>query len=123
LLACTLLGSNPVLAHHSSAEYDMGKNVTVKGTVTQFDWNNPHVYIYLESKDDNGNVQKWSAELGALSTLARNNWRRDTVKPGDSITVFGNPAKDGRLLMRLQKVVLPNGQELGAGRAVRDPTP
>lgn len=117
LLAGLFLSSSPILAHHSPAEFDGTKTVSLKGTVTQFDWNNPHAYIFLEGKNDKGDVEKWAAELGTLGVLSRLNWRRDTVKPGDQITVYGNPARDGRLLMRLLKVVLPNGQELLSGRA------
>jgi hydrogenase maturation factor len=71
----------------------------------------------MEVENDKGDVEKWAAELGTLGVLSRINWRRDSVKPGDQITIYGNPARDGRSLMRLMKVVLPNGQELSAGRA------
>lgn len=117
LLAGLLLSSSPVLAHHSAAEYDMTKIVSVKGTVTQFEWNNPHAYIFLDVKNDKGDIEKWSAELAALPMMSRAGWRRDTVKPGDQITVYGNLTKDGRFLMRLDKILLPNGQELLAARA------
>jgi Family of unknown function (DUF6152) len=117
LLAGLLLSSSPIFAHHSPAEFDGTKTVSVKGTVTQFAWNNPHAYIYIDAENDKGEVEKWAAELGTLGVLSRINWRRDSVKPGDQITIYGNPARDGRSLMRLMKVVLPNGQELLAGRA------
>ena len=100
-------------AHHGFVSwFDMGRSVTVKGTVTGFDWTNPHSYIYFDVKDEKGAVQKWSAELGAVTMLARAGWKRDTVKPGDEITLIGNPAKDGKPLMHLDKIVLANGQEL-----------
>ena len=86
----------------------------VKGTVTKFEWSNPHAYIYIEAKDDKGNVVEWTAELASLGMLARVNWKRDTVKPGDEITIYGNRAKDGRTLMRLEKIAFANGQELSA---------
>jgi hypothetical protein len=114
LLATVFLASSPLLAHHSTAEYQLDRTVSVIGTVTEFAWNNPHAYVYLDVKDDKGNIEKWSGELGTLGQLYRANWRRDTLKPGDHITMFGNPAKDGRLLMRLQKIILPNGQEFAA---------
>jgi hypothetical protein len=114
LLAGLFVVSRPILAHHSAAEYDATKVVSVKGTVTQFEWTNPHAYIYLDVKDDKGEVEKWTAELGSLGMLARANWRKDTVKPGDQVTAFGNRAKDGRMVMRLEKVVFPSGQELSA---------
>ena len=103
----------PAYAHHGFVSwFDMSKSVTVKGTVTSFDWTNPHSYIYFDVKDEKGGIQKWSAELGALAMLSRAGWRKDTLKPGDEITATGNPAKDGKPIMHLDKVVLANGQEL-----------
>jgi hypothetical protein len=84
----------------------------VKGTVTKFEWTNPHAYITIESKDDKGAVIEWTAELASLGMLARVNWKRDTVKPGDEITIYGNRAKNGKTLMRLDKIAFANGQEL-----------
>jgi hypothetical protein len=117
LLAGLFVGPRPVLAHHSAAEYDAAKVVSVKGTVTQFEWTNPHAYIYLDVKDDKGDIEKWTVELGSLGMLSRANWRRDSVKPGDQITAFGNRAKDGRPVIRLDKVVFAGGQEL-SGRVL-----
>jgi len=114
LLTDLFVASRSILAHHSPAEYDTTKLVSVKGTVTQFEWTNPHAYIYLDVKDDKGEIEKWTAELGSLGMLSRANWRKDTVKPGDQITVFGNRARDGRMVMRLDKAALASGQELSA---------
>jgi hypothetical protein len=114
LLAGLLIVSRPVFAHHSAAEFDTAHVSPVKGTVTSFDWTNPHAYVYIDVKDDKGDVEKWSLELGSLGMLSRANWRRDTVKPGDVITAYGNRAKDGRTVMRLDKIVFANGQELSA---------
>lgn len=111
VLLLWLAGS--AFAHHGFVSwFDMSRSVTVKGTVTSFDWTNPHSYIYFDVKDEKGAVQKWSAELGAVAMLARAGWRKDTVKPGDDITLVGNPAKDGKPLMHLDKIILANGQEL-----------
>ena len=100
-------------AHHGFVSwFDMSRSVTVKGTVTSFDWTNPHSYIYFDVKDEKGAIQKWSAELGAVAMLARAGWRKDTVKPGDEITLIGNPAKDGKPTMHLDKIIFANGQEL-----------
>jgi hypothetical protein len=114
LAAALILTSRPAFAHHSIAEYDMTALTTVKGTVTQFEWSNPHAYIHIESKDDKGNVTEWTAELASLGMLSRVNWKRDTVKPGDEITIYGNRAKNGKTLMRLEKIAFANGQELSA---------
>lgn len=95
----------------------MNTLISVKGTVTKFEWTNPHAYIYIDVKDDKGNVVQWSAELASLGMLARANWKRDTVKPGDEITISGNRAKDGRTVVRLDKIIFANGQEL-SGRVL-----
>jgi hypothetical protein len=112
--ASLILLSDPVFAHHSTAEYDMTALTSIKGTVTKFEWSNPHAYIYMQVKDDKGVVVEWTAEMASLGMLSRVNWKRDTVKPGDEITIYGNRAKDGRTVMRLDKVAFANGQELSA---------
>ena len=100
-------------AHHGFVSwFDMSRSVTVKGTVTSFDWTNPHAYIHLDVKDEKGAIVKWSAELGAIAMLSRAGWKKDTVKPGDEITMTGNPAKDGKPSMHLDKIAFSNGQEL-----------
>ena len=109
-----LLASSAAFAHHSTAEYDMSASTSIKGTVTKFEWSNPHAYIYMQAKDDKGASVEWTAELASLGMLARVNWKRDTVKPGDEITIYGNRAKDGRTVMRLDKIAFANGQELSA---------
>ena len=114
LTAALALLSIPISAHHSTAEYDMTATNSVKGTVTKFEWTNPHAYIYIQVKDDKGNTVEWTGELASLGMLARVNWKRDTVKPGDEITISGNPARDGRKVLRLAKITFANGQELSA---------
>jgi Family of unknown function (DUF6152) len=114
LAASLILLSDPVIAHHSTAEYDMTALTPIKGTVTKFEWSNPHAYIYIQAKDEKGMVVEWTAEMASLGMLSRVNWKRDTIKPGDEITIYGNRAKDGRTVMRLDKVAFANGQELSA---------
>jgi hypothetical protein len=99
-------------AHHATASFDMTTSSTVKGTVTGFDWTNPHAYIYLDVKDAKGAIEKWSVEMGTIGMLARAGWRRDTVKAGDEITVTGNRAKDSKPFLRLIKLVFADGREL-----------
>src|SRR5258708_27170586 len=94
LLALTFAG--PMQAHHATASFDMTKSMTVKGTVTGFDWTNPHVYIYVDVKDEKGAAEKWSVEMASTGMLARAGWRRDTVQAGDDITIIGHRAKAGR---------------------------
>jgi len=113
LLLLSLGGS--AFAHHGFVSwFDMSKSTTVKGTVTSYDWTNPHAYIYFDVKDEKGAVEKWSAELGALGMLARAGWSRNTLKPGDEITATGNRAKDGKPIMHLDKIIMANGQELSS---------
>jgi hypothetical protein len=106
--------ASPLPAHHSTAEYEMTAVSNIKGTVTKFEWSNPHAYIYIQAKDEKGALVEWTGELASLGMLSRVNWKRDTVKPGDEITMYGNRAKDGRTVMRLEKIVFANGQELSA---------
>ena len=109
-----ILLSSPVFAHHSTAEYDMTAVTSIKGTVMKFEWSNPHAYIYIQAKGDKGAVVEWTAEMASLGMLSRVNWKRDTVKPGDEITIYGNRAKDGRTVLRLDKIAFANGLELSA---------
>ena len=103
----------PVYAHHGASMFDMEHVITVKGTVTSFDWANPHAMIYADVRDDKGNVQKWAIETrGGPNALTRAGWTKDSVKPGDEVTFVGHPAKNGSNGMRLAKIVFANGQEL-----------
>jgi hypothetical protein len=105
-----------LFAHHGSAAYDLTKTVTLTGTVTEFKFVNPHVLIIWEVKDEAGNVQKWSGERGGPNSMARNGWNRNTIKPGDAVTISGRPApaKNGTYTMAISKIIL-NGKELSGG--------
>ena len=102
--------SGSVFAHHGTSAYDTTKLTTVKGTVTDFQFNNPHVIISLETKDDKGKVELWISEGNSPNVLTRHGWDRDIIKKGDQITIIGNRPKNGAKTMRLQKVILSNGQ-------------
>ncbi len=102
-------------AHHGTANYDTGKTVSVKGTVTGFDFVNPHVQIYWEAKDASGTVQKWQGELTSPNRLTRVGWTKSTLKNGDTITISGYPTKSGSNEIWIQKVVLADGTELQTG--------
>ena len=110
--AVFLLVSGPIFAHHGTSAYDTTKLTTVKGTVTDFQFNNPHVMISVEAKDDKGKVETWINEANSPNVLTRHGWDRDIIKKGDQITVIGYRPKNGAKTLRLQKVVLSNGQEL-----------
>jgi Family of unknown function (DUF6152) len=110
--AVLLLVSGPIFAHHGTSAYDTTKLTIVKGTVTDFQFNNPHVMISVEAKDDKGKVETWISEANSPNVLTRHGWDRDIIKKGDQITVIGYRPKNGAKTLRLQKVVLSNGQEL-----------
>ena len=112
IVAALLVFPFSMIAHHGLAAYDMTKPVTVKGTVTEFAFINPHSAIHLDVKDDKGNIEKWLVEADSPNNLTRAHWNKESLKPGDEISVVGNRAKDGSKVMRLQKIVFSNGQEL-----------
>src|ERR1700730_10219343 len=111
-LAVLLMVSAPAFAHHGTTAYTTTKLITVKGTVSDFQFNNPHVMISVETKDDKGKVETWISEANSPNVLTRHGWDRDIIKKGDQITVIGYRPKNGAKTLRLQKVVLSNGQEL-----------
>jgi hypothetical protein len=115
-LAILFLVSSAAFAHHGAAGYDSNKQTTLKGTVTDFRFQNPHAQIFLDVKDSSGKVRNWVLEAVGIATLSRNGWTKSIMKPGDPITVTGNPAKNGSPSMRLTKVVLASGKELGLER-------
>ena len=119
-----LLAVAPVMAHHSfAAEYDSKKPVTLKGIVTKVDWMNPHVYFYLDVKDEQGNVTNWALEMGPPTLLAKAGWNRNTMKVGDEVIVQGILAKDGAKQANARSVTMAaTGQKLGAASS-QDTTP
>ncbi len=105
-----LVVSAPLFAHHGEANYDTDKAVSVKGTVTEFQFINPHTLISLEVKNDKGETEKWSCEARSPGMLVRvGGWDKATLKPGDVITVTGYRARNGSPVMRLQKITLADG--------------
>jgi hypothetical protein len=112
LVVCLLAISGTASAHHAWHGYDMENLTSVKGTVTQFDWGNPHVWISFEMTDDKGNTEKWSAGGPSPSRMANTGWDKNTLRPGDQITAIGHRNTDGTYSLRLVKVVLSDGREL-----------
>jgi hypothetical protein len=108
----------PVLAHHSfGAEYDAKQPVTLKGTVTKFEWTNPHARFYIDVKDESGNVTNWNLELASPNVLGRQGWTRHSLNIGDAITVEGSRAKDGAHMANARTVTLSDGKVVGARSA------
>ena len=104
------LVSAPVFAHHGEANYDTDKIVAVKGTVTEFQFINPHTLITMDVKNEKGETEKWSCEMRSPGMLVRaGGWDKNTLKAGDVITVYGYRARNGSPVMRLQKLTLPDG--------------
>jgi hypothetical protein len=108
---CLAAATAPLSAHHSfAAEFDASKAIRITGALTKIDWTNPHTYFYLDVKEENGNVVKWSCEAGAPGALSRRGFKRGDLKLGDTIVVDGYRAKDGSRLMDARRVTLPNGR-------------
>jgi hypothetical protein len=112
LLLC-LFTSGSLAGHHGDAGYDTSKLVTIRGTVTDFQFINPHVEISLDIKKDDGSIEAWQAEMNSPSILARaSGWKRTTLKPGEEIVLEGHRSKNGLKVLRVEKVSLPDGTEL-----------
>jgi hypothetical protein len=114
IVLCFLALSVPLLAHHGAAAYDTDKKITLKATVTQWFWANPHCFLKFDAKDEKGNVVHWATETSNPSDMVNLGWSKDTFKPGDEITVTFTPVKNGNPVGRVDSVVLANGQTLSA---------
>ena len=93
--ACFLLVASPLSAHHGTSGYDMEKVITLNGTVTSFNWSNPHCLVRIDVKDSKGDVKDWVVELAAPTLMTRNGWTKDSLKPGDEVVAETHPAKNG----------------------------
>ncbi len=109
-----LFVTSPTYAHHGAAAYDTAKTATVTGTVTEFNFINPHVMISMDVKNASGGVDKWQGELTSPNRLARGGWTKSTLKPGDQLTITGGVAKSGANTLWINKVV-KDGVELPLG--------
>ena len=110
------LAATPALGHHSfAAEFDRDERVTLEGIVTKVEWQNPHVYFYVDVMGENGIVSNWAFEMGAPSVLTRTQgWTRSTLRIGDEVVVEASRAKDGSNLGNARNVTMASGQRLGA---------
>lgn len=111
LLILVVFRVAPLSAHHSWP-IDNSKLVTVKGTVMEFAWENPHPMITLEVKTDDGKVEKWSVGGPAITRMEANGWTKSTLKAGDVITGIGYQFTDGQKIIRLERIVFADGKEM-----------
>ncbi len=124
LAAGLLISSIPVSAHHGNAAYNLDKPITLKGTITEFVWSNPHVQIYFDVKDSKGKVVHWASETVSPGLLSRAGWSKTELKAGDEVTITLGPAKNGAPVGFALKIVLADGTELklGQGRDLPNPS-
>ena len=115
------LAALPAAAHHSFAMFDQEKLVKLDGTVTEFEWVNPHSWLYVVVPDAAGAPKEWAIEMASTAAQSRAGWKPDTVKPGDKVTVEMNPLKDGTRGGTIVSVTLPDGKKLGGGGQRNDP--
>jgi hypothetical protein len=102
----------PTFAHHGSAAYSNSVAVMKDAMVTKFTWNNPHCIVMFDVKDEKGNVAHWAAEIGSPPAVSLLGWTRNSLQSGDVVTIYIWPAKSGRPVGRLNKVVFPDGKTL-----------
>src|ERR1700760_1354809 len=115
VLVGAFVGAGPLLAHHSFTMFDMTKRITLAGSVTSFEWKNPHSYIEIDVPDDQGTVKHWSIEMGSPSILQQSGWKFSSLKKGDKTTLVINPLKNGKNGGFLVLATLPDGRQLTNG--------
>ena len=119
LIVGLLVAPLPAIAHHAfAAEFDSTKAVTVKGTVNKVEWTNPHIWIYVDIKDEAGAVARWQCEGGSPNTLTRQGWSRDSLKAGEQVTIEGYRAKNGSNTCNSRVVTTAGGKRLFAGSSL-----
>lgn len=107
---CT--AASTLSAHHGNSAYDETTPVKIKGVVTKFDWTNPHIYIYLDSKEGDGTITHWTVESLSPERMTHMGWDKNSVKPGDQVAVMLSAAKNGSPIGYLTKLVFADGREL-----------
>lgn len=111
--AAWLLAAAPAAPHHAfAAEFDINRPVSLTGTITRIEWTNPHAWLFIDAKADNGSVQNWAVELVGINDLLRLGWGRDRVKPGDIVSVEGFGARNGTNTANAASVTLASTGEL-----------
>ncbi len=114
-------GSNTSFAHHAfSAEFDQSKPVKVAGAITKLEWTNPHAWIFVDVKGNDGKVVPWRFEMGAPNALLRAGWSKSDIKVGTEVTISGFMARSGGSVGNAFQVRLPDGRDLFAGSSLKD---
>ena len=112
-MLAALCVATSAFAHHSFAMFDQSKQVTLKGTVRQFQWTNPHAWIHLDVPNASGGVDSWQVELNSPNNLKRQGWKSTSLMAGEKVTLMLNPLKDGTKGGLFISVTLPDGTVLG----------
>ena len=113
LAGIAVIVAAPAFAHHSFAMFDRTKVINITGTVREYEWTNPHVWIHINAPDEKGTMREWGFEMQAIAQDYAAGWRSDSVKPGDKISIEYHPLKDGSRGGQLMSATLQNGQHLG----------
>jgi hypothetical protein len=116
-MVALLMFSSPAYVHHSGAMFDIGKEVRITGTVSEFNWSNPHANFKVAVIGVDGISQSWAVEMNSPNNLVRDGWKRTTLKAGDRVTVTLRPLRDGTPGGQFVSVVLPDGHTLGGEQA------
>ena len=111
VVVAIVVAASPLLAHHSWP-VDTSKAVTVSGTVTSYEWGNPHVMMGLDVKANDGSIEKWNVGGPSTTRMEANGWDKSTLKPGDMITATGYQFTDGQKILRLDRIVMAGGKEM-----------
>jgi hypothetical protein len=115
LAAFVIVTPAPLVAHHGSASFDTTKKVTLKGTVTEWIWANPHCFLRIDAMDDKGDVRNWALETQNPIAMTQRGWSRQAFKVGDQVTVVLEAVKSGAPIGRIMRITLPDGSGLDAG--------
>ena len=116
-----VLASATLAAHHGNASFDTLKQVTLKGTVTEWIWANPHCFLKIDAMDDSGSVRNWALETQNPTAMTQRGWSRKLFDIGDQVTVALEAVKNGAPIGRIVKITLPNGSTLSAGTLPNTP--
>jgi len=119
--AIAVLTSTTLAAHHGNASFDTSKQVTLKGTVTEWIWANPHCFLKIDAMDDSGSVRNWALETQNPTAMTQHGWSRKSFNIGDQVTVALEAVKNGAPIGRIVKITLPNGSTLSAGTLPNTP--